>query len=242
MRDDLPAVAILAGGLGTRLGALGARTPKVLVEVAGKPFIYHQLELLRRSGIRRVVLCVGHLGDLVVAVVGDGRQFGVDVSYSDDGERPLGTGGSLRRALSLLGEEFYVLYGDSYLEVDYGLLLERFRERSLLGLMTIVKNDRANHTNNVLFQAGQLVRYDKHTPSPAMEHIDYGLTILNSQAVRPVPDGKFSDLADLYRDLVNHGHMGALEVSRRFYEIGSPDGLLETSRYLEAPRDYYSFR
>src|ERR1700693_3124601 len=111
-------VAILAGGLATRLRPVTEAIPKSLIEVAGEPFIAHQLRLLRREGIRRVVICVGHLGDMIRAFVDDGARFGLDVAYSFDGSMLLGTGGALRQALPLLEEPFYVLYGDSYLDID----------------------------------------------------------------------------------------------------------------------------
>ena len=112
-------VAILAGGLSTRLRPITENIPKALVDVAGKPFIARQLEYLRRQGITRVVLCLGHLGEQVEALVGDGAAFGLDVGYSWDGPRLLGTGGALKRALPLLGGQFFVFYGDSYLQIDF---------------------------------------------------------------------------------------------------------------------------
>src|SRR5687767_15508520 len=120
---DLP-VALLAGGLATRLRPITATTPKALVEVAGRPFIEHQLALLRRNGIRRVVLCLGYLGEQIQALLGDGAAHGVELDYSFDGEQLLGTGGALRRAAPLLGQVFWVLYGDSYLDIDYCAVLE----------------------------------------------------------------------------------------------------------------------
>src|SRR5271163_370338 len=113
------AVAILAGGLATRMRPVTERIPKSMIEVAGRPFIEHQLELLQAENVKNVVLCVGHLGEMIQAHIGDGKRFGLSVSYSFDGERLLGTGGALRRALPLLGHDFFVLYGDSYLDISY---------------------------------------------------------------------------------------------------------------------------
>ena len=112
-------VAILAGGLATRLRPVTEDTPKALLDVAGKPFVVRQLEYLRQQGIVRVVLCVGYLGEQIRAVVGDGSALGLEVLYSWDGPQLLGTGGALRHALSALGEQFMVLYGDSYLPIDF---------------------------------------------------------------------------------------------------------------------------
>ena len=112
-------VAILAGGLATRLGPLTQRLPKALLPVAGRPFIHWQLALLAQQGVTQVVLCAGHLGEQIQATVGDGSGFGMTVRYSFDGAVLLGTGGALKRALPMLGAAFFVLYGDSYLRCSF---------------------------------------------------------------------------------------------------------------------------
>ena len=225
-------VAILAGGLATRLDAVTERIPKALVEVAGRPFIDHQLDLLHRHGVRRVVLCVGHLGDQVARHVGDGRAYGLDCRYAHDGERLLGTGGALRRAAPLLGDPFWVVYGDSYMDIDYRRILAAFAEGDALGLMTVIRNQNRWDRSNALFRDGRLLRYDKRQPSPDMEHIDYGVSLLRRAALKRIPAGTPHDLADLYRELVAAGLMAGFEVTQRFYEIGSAEGLAETRAHL----------
>jgi NDP-sugar pyrophosphorylase family protein len=228
---DVP-VAVLAGGLATRMRPLTETIPKAMLEVAGRPFIDHQLELLHRSGIRRVVLCLGYLGEQVQHHLGDGRDRGLELRYSFDGPRLLGTGGALRQALPLLGEVFWVLYGDSYLEIDYPAILADFLARGVLGLMTVVRNDDHWDRSNVVFRNGRLLWYSKRARSPEMTHIDYGASLLRRQALERVPADQPSDLADLYSELVAQGNMVGHEVSERFYEIGSPSGLAETEAYL----------
>lgn len=115
-------IAILAGGKGTRLGPLTDHTPKSLMDVNGQPFILRQLALLKRHGYTQVVLLTGHLGEQIRDVVGNGAAYGMQVEYSDDGGDPIGTAGAVRQALRRLGERFFVLYGDSYLDCDYGLV------------------------------------------------------------------------------------------------------------------------
>ena len=228
---DVPA-AVLAGGLATRLGSAVAEMPKALVEVAGRPFIEHQLELLRKSGVQRVVLCLGHRGEQIEAHLGDGRALGLELAYSYDGPRLLGTGGALRQAAPLLGHTFWVLYGDSYMDIDYGAVLADYLSRPTLGIMTVLRNDNRWDRSNVAFRDGELVRYDKKAPTPDMTHIDYGVSLLRRVALFRVPADQPYDLADLYRDLVADGQMRGHEVSRRFYEIGTPASLEETRRFL----------
>lgn len=227
-------VAILAGGLATRLHPLTERMPKALVEVAGKPFAVHQLELLKRHGYSQVVFCVGYLGDMVQEVLGDGGRWGVNVGYVSDGDRLLGTGGALRKALPLLGECFLVLYGDSYLDCDYQGIESAFVRSGKLGLMTVFRNSNRWGRSNVLFRNGQIECYDKHHPSPDMQHIDYGVEALNAGVFESYLPDTVMDLSTVLEDLVARGELAAFEVDQRFYEIGSPDGLRETHDYLMA--------
>jgi D-sedoheptulose 7-phosphate isomerase len=229
-------VAVLAGGLATRLRPLTDSIPKVLVEVAGKPFAEHQLELLRRHGLTRVVFCVGHLGERVQAALGDGRRFGMSLSYVFDGPTLLGTGGALRRAVPLLGEAFFVLYGDSYLECDYAAVERAFWGSQKLGLMTVFHNAGQWDNSNILFRHGRIERYDKQRRTPDMQHIDYGLGVLRPQVFDAYPADVPIDLATLYQDLLARDQLAAFEVTLRFHEIGSPAGLEETRRYLVQER------
>jgi NDP-sugar pyrophosphorylase family protein len=231
---DVPA-AILAGGLATRLGPLVSEVPKALVDIAGRPFIEHQLELLRRNGVRRVVLCVGHRGEQIEARLGDGASLGLDLAYSHDGPRLLGTGGALRRAAELLGHTFWVLYGDSYMDIDYAAVLADHLSSPTLGTMTVLRNDDRWDRSNAVFRDGRLVRYDKKARTPEMTHIDYGVSLLRRVALLRIPPDEPYDVADLYRDLVQEGQMRGYEVTRRFYEIGTPEGLAETRRFLGGP-------
>lgn len=232
---DVP-VAILAGGLATRLGATVATLPKALVPVAGRPFIDHQLALLREAGARRVVLCVQHFAAAIEEHLGDGAAHGLEIAYARDGERLLGTGGALRRALPLLGDACFVLYGDSYLEAPLAPIVRALEDSGAWGVMTVLANEGRWDRSNALVQDGRLVRYDKRAPSPEMAHIDYGLALLRREAIARIPAETSYDLSDLYRDLVEEGRMVGFEVTRRFYEIGSPEGLAETRAYLEQRR------
>ena len=224
-------VAILAGGLATRMRPVAERIPKALFEVAGKPFIEHQLALLRREGVERVVLCVGFLGEMVEAHIGDGARFGLKVAYSFDGERLLGTGGALRRALPMLGEHFFVLYGDSYLDIAYAPVQAAYRASGLPALMTVFRNEGRWDTSNVVFDGRHVVRHDKRDRTEDMAFIDYGLGVVNSDIIRAWKDEAF-DLSDLYGSLAREGRLAGFEATTRFYEIGTPSGLAETDRHL----------
>ena len=229
-------VAILAGGLATRLGPVTAALPKSLVDVAGRPFAVEQLELLRQNGLTDIVFCLGHLGEQVEAALGDGRAWGVRLHYVYDGPQLLGTGGALLRALPLLGQAFFVLYGDSYLDCDYAAAAAAFHASGRLGLMTVFRNAGQWDSSNVHYHQGRILRYDKRQRTPEMQHIDYGLGILTAEALRRYPPGQVLDLASVYQDLLAADQLAAYETQQRFYEIGSPAGLAETRRYLQDRR------
>lgn len=225
-------VAVLAGGLATRLRPVTETIPKALVDVAGRPFAEHQLDWLKDQGVRRVVFCVAHLGDMIQAVLGDGARWGLTIDYSFDGEPLLGTGGALKRASPVLGDAFFVLYGDSMLTCALEPVEQAFRASGRAGLMTVFRNDDRWDRSNVSFNVGQLLRYDKAQRTPDMRHIDYGLGVLTTRALAPVPADRPSDLATVYQRLLAEGQLAAVEVAERFYEIGSPEGLEETRAFL----------
>ena len=222
----------MAGGLATRLRPVTETIPKALIEIAGEPFLAHQLRLLRASGYEHVVLCVGYLGEMVREFAGDGSAFGLRVAYSFDGPKLLGTAGALVRAMPLLGPRFSVIYGDSYLPCDYAAAERAFAESGKLALMTVYRNDGQWDASNVEFERGRVVRYDKANRTPAMRHIDYGLGVLRREAFDGVPADQPRDLAAVYRDLIERGELAAWEAPDRFYEIGSREGIADLAEFL----------
>jgi NDP-sugar pyrophosphorylase family protein len=226
----LAPVCILAGGLGTRLGGLVADTPKPLLPVAGEPFLRHPLRALAAAGADRVVLCVGYLGDQIEAALGDGADLGLDLRYVHDGPRLRGTAGAVAGALDLLGDAFMVLYGDTYLTLDYAAVQDAFHAAGTRGLMTVLRNRGRWDTSNAVVADGRVVRYDKARPTPEMEWIDYGLGMLQADVLDAVAGQ--GDLADVYRGLARDGQLAAYEATERFYEIGTPEALAETEAFL----------
>ncbi len=232
----MPPVVILSGGLATRLYPATLKIPKSLIEVAGKPFIFHQLALLKRQGVCNVVLCVGKFGEMIQDYVGDGHAWGLKVQYSYDGDVLLGTGGSIKKACALLPETFLVLYGDSFLDVSLKPILEQFESEGKPALMTVYRNKNKWDKSNILFKNGRVVKYDKKNPIPEMEHLDYGINILRKSIFNDWPDGTPFDLSEVFTKLIEKGEVSAFEVFKRFYEIGSIQGIKETEQYLNSKR------
>jgi NDP-sugar pyrophosphorylase family protein len=227
-------MVILAGGLGTRLRPLTERLPKCLVPVGGKPFLEHQIELLRRSGIRDIVLCVGYLGEAILERFGDGHHLGVHLSYSWERQRLLGTAGAIKNAEPLLDHEFFVTYGDAYLLLDYKEIMRHFRQLDCPSLMVVYRNHNRLQPSNVALREGLVVSYDKQRSGDGMVYIDEGLSVLRKRALKLIPEGVPYSQEEFYAELIRRGQLPAYETPQRFYEIGSPQGLAELKHLMAA--------
>lgn len=225
-------LAILAGGFATRLGDLTKEIPKCLIEINGRPFIEWQLDLLIKNGYSDFLFCVSYKSEMVQEYLGDGSSRSVKIQYSLDGETQLGTGGAIQKALPMLGEAFGVLYGDSYLPIDYLTVEQAFLNSVNPALMTVFENKNQFDSSNVEFVEGNLINYQKASRNKIMQHIDYGLTYFRSSAFLPFSDQSVFDLSEVCHDLTARGQMGGFEVFKRFYEIGSVHGIHELSEYL----------
>lgn len=225
---------ILAGGLGTRIKDVAGDLPKSLIPVAGRPFIEHQFDLLRRQGLTDVVLAVGYRGNEIEDHVGDGSRLGMRVVYSREPEdRLMGTGGALVNALPLLQEEFLVLYGDSYLPVDYAAVVDAFRACECPAMMTVFRNEGRWDRSNTRIDQGRVIYYSKQAMPGEADYIDYGLSAWRRSVMESYRDAERPlDLARMQADLVARGEMAAHVVTERFYEIGKPDGWKELNEKL----------
>lgn len=218
--------------------ALTGNRPKALVPVLGRPFADWQLSLLAQQGIERVTYCIGFGGEALRRHVGDGRRFGLDVTWVSEGDELRGTAGALRLALdqSALEEAFFVLYGDSYLLIEMKAVAEHWAEQGMPAQMTVLRNEGRWDRSNAVYARGRVLLFDKNRlgpPPTGMDWIDYGLSIMSRDLIRDrVPRGSVADLADLMKVLSVEGILGAYEVNQRFYEVGSPQGLADLEAYL----------
>ena len=218
-------VVLLSGGLATRMRQYTEKVPKAMIDVAGKPFIHWQLTMLKEQGARHVILCIGHLGEKIEEYTGDGSRYGLELTYSYDGDKLLGTGGAIKKIEGILPEAFFILYGDSYLEIPYAPVEDAFTSSGKKGLMTVYENEDLYDASNVVFRDGELINYRKNNKTADMRHIDYGLGILRREVFADFPKNEIFDLAAVYEKLALENQLFGYEVFRRFYEIGSPGGL-----------------
>lgn len=225
-------IVILAGGVASRLMPITKKIPKSLVLINDKPFIHYQLDYLKKQNIKNIVLCVGHFGKMIEKEIGNGKKYGLNIKYSYDGKKLLGTGGAIKKALPLLDDNFYVMYGDSLLPINYKTIENKFLSSNKPALMTIIKNNNQWDKSNILYNGKCIIEYNKKYPTDKMKYIDYGLGILSKNAFTLFKKKRTFDLGDLYHQLSIEKKLASHSVKKRFYEIGSHQGLLETSYFL----------
>jgi N-acetyl-alpha-D-muramate 1-phosphate uridylyltransferase len=226
-------LVIIAGGLATRLRPLTVSIPKSLIEIDGKPFIDYQMGTLYEQGIKDVVLCLGHLGDQIERYLGNGNKFGLNILYSYETQKLLGTAGAIKNAENLLDDKFFVMYGDSYLFLDFSMVSAYFNRFNKPGLMTVFKNSDLYDRSNIVVQGNFIKIYDKKQKWDGMDYIDYGALILRKTLLKMVPVHKAYSLEELLVPLVKEHQILAYEVKKRFYEIGSLNGIDEFTKYVK---------
>lgn len=205
--------------------------PKTLLPVRGRPFAYHQLQWLAAQGVSEVVYCIGYRGDLIRRYWAMEHPPVRSIRWVDEGDQLRGTGGALRLALDqgALDEAFFVLYGDSFLPVRFAPIWQSFLISGKTVLMTVLRNEGRWERSNAIYENGRVQLYDKN-PAPGMNFIDYGLLAVRREILAGTAE--VFDLAALLHDLSLHGSLAGYEVTERFYEVGSPAGLLDLERYL----------
>jgi NDP-sugar pyrophosphorylase family protein len=225
---------ILAGGEGKRLRPLTSSIPKPMFPISGKPFLEHEINLLKRASINDIVICIGYQGELVRRHFEDGQSLGVRIRYSDDGDKLLGTAGSLKKARTLLSDRFFITFGDAYPILDYKAAWNHFILTGKIALMVVYKNSNRYGRSNTVVQDGLVIFYSKKEKDPRMQYIEFGVTFMNRQALDAIPDDNPVDLEALYRQIISNNQMAALEVNQRIYDIGSPEGLAEFQQLVSS--------
>jgi len=225
-------VVILCGGLGTRLKTITKSIPKSLVPINGKPFLEHQLVLLRDQGFKDFVFLIGHLGEQIKDYFGDGNSWGVSIQYSQE-IKPLGTGGAIKNAEPYLKDVFLLLYGDSYLKMDYASLWNDFKKQKCLAELVIF-DDKKKQTNvipNISWeeQTRKITAYEKDS-NHVHCYMDAGVMVLSKKIFSLFPEGSFSLEKEVFPRLISEKNLVGYEVSKRFYDIGTFERLLTFKR------------
>jgi MurNAc alpha-1-phosphate uridylyltransferase len=225
-------IVILAGGLATRLGDLSFHTPKSLIPICGRPFIEWQIENIKNSGVSDFLICIGHLGEQISDHLGNGGKFGVNIEYSSDGPSPLGTGGAIFAALNRLPHHFMITYGDSYLPTNFDRVENHYFQSNTKALMTVYGNTEQREKSNCHYKDGVIKKYSKKFFSQEMNHMDYGLSVVNKSVFDSIKSQIKFDLSDTFEDLSDNAALSGYEVMDRYYEIGSVGGIRDLENYL----------
>lgn len=233
MNGHMQAV-ILAGGLGTRLGSLTRTMPKPMMQVAGIPYLEHQLRLLEQQSIRDVVLLTGYLGEKIEEYFGDGGRFGLALRYSRE-PQPLGTAGALREAGPMLADSFVLIYGDSYLPVSYPAVHEQLVASGAQGLM-VVYGDQSGDTSvkkNVdVDNAGYVTVYEKDSERE-LPYVEAGVLAFRKSLLALIPPaGGVSLEKEIFPQLIGRRRLAAHITQQRFYDIGTPERLRVFENFL----------
>lgn len=226
-------IVILCGGKATRLYPLTKKITKSMIKINGKPFLEHQLELLKKNGIFDMIFCIGYKGGQIEKYFGDGGRFGVKIRYSREKEKLLGTGGALKKAEILLDEIFFVIYGDSYLPFNFKKSINYFNKFDKLGLMVVYRNQDRYEKSNVVVKNSLVIEYNKKNQTKEMKYIDYGVSIFRKKALKFLPKNQVYDLSQLHQSLIKKKQLLAFPVRKRFYQIGTFSGIEEFREYLK---------
>jgi NDP-sugar pyrophosphorylase family protein len=226
-------MVILCGGLATRLGSLTKNVPKSLIKIYEKPFLQYQIEILKKRSINDIVLCVGHLSEQIKEYFGNGEKFGVNIKYSYDGDKQLGPIGAIKNAEKLLEKEFFIMYGDSYLDIDFQKISSYFNEFDKLGLMAVYKNFDKYDKSNLIIKNNMIIAYGEKERTKDMVYIDSGTSILKKEALNLIPKQTFFSTGDFFTKLISKNELLAFEIEKRFYHIGNPEALEEFSNFIK---------
>ncbi|KYK33786.1 MAG: hypothetical protein AYK22_06115 [Thermoplasmatales archaeon SG8-52-3] len=227
-------MVILCGGLATRLGKIAKKTPKSMIKIKNKPFLEYQIENIKRYSIKDIILCVGHLSEQIEKYFGNGDKFGVNIKYSYDTNKPLGPIGALKNAESLVDDIFFIMYGDSYLNVDFKKIANYFSNHNKLGLMVVYKNYNKFDKSNLIVNDKMIIAYGEKERTNDMIYIDYGTSLLNKKVLNLIPKNTFYKTGQLFSNLISKNELLAYEVKERFYHIGNLDALNEFKAFIES--------
>jgi len=226
-------IVVLCGGKATRLYPLTKKIPKSMIKFERKPFLEHQLDLFKKNRIFDIVLCVGYKAEQIKKYFGNGKNFGVEIKYSSDKKKLLSTGGALKKAENLLEDSFLVMWGDSYLPFNFQKAIKFFKKFDKFGAMTVFKNLNKYEPSNVEVEKNLVKSYSKKRKTKKMKYIDYGVSIFKKEALKFIPKNKVYDLTKLQQTLIKKKQLLAYPAEKRFYQIGSPDGLEEFKNYIK---------
>lgn len=223
---------ILAGGLGTRMRSItGDKTPKALLTIGEKPFIEWQVRWLKKLGMTKLILSIGHGGELIENFLNTLSDLNLEIKIVYDGPTLLGTGGAVKKSLGLLEENFFVTYGDSFLFFDGIKMMNAHLDSQKPITMMVYKNKNQGDKSNVSILNSEMI-YDKKNIKPDMDYIDYGVSAFQRKYFLQNSNQDIFDLADLVSKASYKNEVFPYFAKHMFFEVGSPQGLENLSQFL----------
>jgi NDP-sugar pyrophosphorylase family protein len=204
-----------------------------MIQINGKPFLEYQIENLKKNEISDIVLCVGHLSEKIESYFGKGERFGVNIKYSHDGEKLLGPMGAVKNAESLLENNFFIMYGDSYLTLDFKKVHSFFIKENKLGLMVVYKNFNKFDKSNLIVENNLVTAYGENNRTKEMIYIDYGTSVIRKKSLDLIPIDEYFTTGQFFVKLIENKELLAFEADNRFYHIGNPESLEELRNYIK---------
>jgi NDP-sugar pyrophosphorylase family protein len=218
-------VAVLAGGLGTRLRPITDRLPKCMTPVGDKPFLYYLLQLFKEKGTDEVILCTGYLGEQIEEYFGNGKNMGLRLLYSRENGCLLGTGGALKLAEPILHDSLLVVNGDTYLNIDYKTIYEDFNMSKAQALIVASQCPTDTCGDLAVDDNFNVTAYDKTNPV-GKDYVNAGVMGLKRDILAEVNPAQVVSLeADIFPNLISRGDVRACITAKQFYDIGSFSGL-----------------
>ena len=219
---------ILSGGKGTRVRKYTKKIPKCLIKINDKPFIYYQLKYLKKNNIKNVIVSVNYLGEQIKSYLKKNIDF-INTKIVNDGKSPLGTAGAIIKSLQYLKKNFFIIYGDSYLNFN----LKKLVKKKNLATMAIFRNNNKYDKSNIELQKLKKILYFRKISKKKLFYIDYGVSYVNKRIFKGIKKNTKIDLAILFEKISQNNMLKGFEVKKRFYEIGSYNGIRDIKKYLK---------
>lgn len=224
---------ILAGGMGTRLRPVTYHIPKPMVPIHGKPFLWHQLMLLRENGFKDILLLVGYLGHVIEEYFRDGCDIGMKIRYSYE-DAPLGTAGAIKNADKVITGDFLLLNGDTFLPIDYVAMSAFFLRCGKIGLIAVSSDSSQINTYNMkITESAVVASYDKKN-AVGMNCKDAGAGFYKRSVLELIDKYNASSFEeDIYPRLISESGLAAYKTDTKIYDIGTQQGLKAISERLK---------
>ena len=226
---------ILAGGPGTRLRPITYSIPKPMILINNKPFLHYQLEFLKNNGMKDIILCIGYLSEKIIKYFGDGSKMGLSITCSIE-NKPLGTGGAIKNAEKYINGDFLVVYGDSYLSIDYQKAISSFKSVDKIGLLVVYDNKyNTSVKNNIAIDAkGFIIEYDKETEKKNLKYVDAGVIVFKKEILDLIPKGKVSLEKEIFPKLIEKKELIAFKSKVPFYDIGTFERMEKAKKAIKS--------